>query len=117
MGSQDAADLPLGQHLALLERPGLCSCEQLLLKVEGNVTQLLLDATDDRALSSGGEGVRLVRFLMSTSVRSRVSRGPTMNTKSRLMSGKREGGVAAVVLGCDGEREHEWHLNTVEYIH
>jgi hypothetical protein len=115
MGSQDAADLPLGQHLALLERLRLRSCEQLLLKVEHNVAQLLLDAADDCTLSSGGEGVRPVRFLMSTSVRSRVSRGPTMNTKLGLMSGK-GGGVAAVVLGCDGERECEWHLNTFEYI-
>jgi hypothetical protein len=104
MGSQDAADLPLGQHLALLERPRLRSCEQLLLEIERNVAQLLLDAADDCALSNGGEGVCLVRFWMSTSVRSRVSRGPTMNTKSRSTSGKREGGVAAVVLGCDGER-------------
>jgi hypothetical protein len=42
MGSQDAADLLLGQHLTLLKHPRLHSCEQLLLKVERNVAQFSL---------------------------------------------------------------------------
>jgi len=59
-------DIPLGtngDHLTVRELVRLLQLRRLsgglhlLLKVEGNVTELLLDVTDDFLLGSGGEGV------------------------------------------------------------
>ncbi len=50
-------DLAVRKLVGLLEAGALSSSLDLLLKVKGDVAQLLLDVTDDFALSSGGEGV------------------------------------------------------------
>merc|ERR1719471_774619 len=50
-------DLAIGQLVGLLERGGGSSSGHLLLKVKGNIAELLLDVTDNLPLSSGGEGV------------------------------------------------------------
>merc|ERR1719245_1338304 len=50
-------DLAIGQLVRLLEGSGGSSGGHLLLKVQGNVAELLLDVTDNLALGGGGEGV------------------------------------------------------------
>uniref|UniRef100_A0A1Y1KA12 Uncharacterized protein n=1 Tax=Photinus pyralis TaxID=7054 RepID=A0A1Y1KA12_PHOPY len=50
-------DLTVRKFVGLLEAGALRSSLDLLLKVEGDVAELLLDVTDDFALGSGGEGV------------------------------------------------------------
>merc|ERR1712113_1382210 len=50
-------DLAVGKLIRLLEGGGGSSSGHLLLEVKGNIAELLLDVTDDLALSSGGEGV------------------------------------------------------------
>merc|ERR1719295_1841191 len=53
----DGDDLTVGKLIRLLERGGGSSGGHLLLKVQGNIAELLLDVTDNLALGSGGEGV------------------------------------------------------------
>merc|ERR1711887_344021 len=53
----DGDDLAVRKLVRLLRRGGGSSGGHLLLKVQRNIAQLLLDVTDDLALSSGGEGV------------------------------------------------------------
>merc|ERR1712212_809284 len=53
----DGDDLAVGKLVRLLERGGGSSGGHLLLKVQGNIAQLLLDVTNNLTLSSGGEGV------------------------------------------------------------
>merc|ERR1711951_303691 len=53
----DGDDLAVGQLIGLLQGGGGSSSGHLLLKVQGNIAELLLDVTDNLALSSGGEGV------------------------------------------------------------
>merc|ERR1712020_631114 len=50
-------DLPIGKLIGLLQGGGGSSSGHLLLKVEGNIAELLLDVTDNLPLSSGGEGI------------------------------------------------------------
>merc|ERR1712177_67478 len=50
-------DLAIGKLIGLLEGGGGSSGGHLLLEVKGNIAELLLDVTDNLALSSGGEGV------------------------------------------------------------
>merc|ERR1712090_111659 len=50
-------DLAVGKLIRLLKGGGGSSSGHLLLKVKGNIAELLLDVTDNLALSSGGEGV------------------------------------------------------------
>merc|ERR1712061_863797 len=50
-------DLAVGKLIRLLKGCGGSSSGHLLLKVKGNIAELLLDVTDNLALSSGGEGV------------------------------------------------------------
>merc|ERR1719370_1887256 len=50
-------DLAVGKLIRLLEGGGGSSSGHLLLKVKSNIAELLLDVTDNLALSSGGEGV------------------------------------------------------------
>merc|ERR1712025_1152161 len=50
-------DLAVGKLIGLLEGGGGSSGGHLLLEVKGNIAELLLDVTDNLALSSGGEGV------------------------------------------------------------
>merc|ERR1712117_145463 len=50
-------DLAVGKLIGLLKGGGGSSSGHLLLKVEGNIAELLLDVTDDLTLSSGGERV------------------------------------------------------------
>merc|ERR1719292_63174 len=50
-------DLTVGQLIGLLQGGGGGSSGHLLLKVQGDIAELLLDVTDNLALSSGGEGV------------------------------------------------------------
>merc|ERR1719152_1000749 len=50
-------DLAVGKLIGLLQGGGSSSSGHLLLKVKGNIAELLLDVTDNLALSSGGEGV------------------------------------------------------------
>merc|ERR1719293_512983 len=53
----DGDDLAVGQLVGLLEGGGGGGGGHLLLKVEGDVAQLLLDVTDNLPLGGGGEGV------------------------------------------------------------
>merc|ERR1719401_2455093 len=53
----DGDDLTVGKLIGLLERGGGSSGGHLLLKVEGNIAQLLLDVTNNLSLGSGGERV------------------------------------------------------------
>jgi hypothetical protein len=53
----DGDHLTVGKLVGLLEGRGLGSGLHLLLKVKGNVAELLLDVTDDFTLGSGGERV------------------------------------------------------------
>merc|ERR1719205_142467 len=50
-------DLAVGKLIRLLKGGGGSGSGHLLLKVKGNIAKLLLDVTDNLALSSGGEGV------------------------------------------------------------
>merc|ERR1719195_705753 len=50
-------DLAIGQLIGLLQGGGGGSGGHLLLKVKSNIAELLLDVTDNLALSSGGERV------------------------------------------------------------
>merc|ERR1719376_205863 len=50
-------DLAVRKFIRLLKGSGGSSSGHLLLKVKGNIAELLLDVTDNLALSSGGEGV------------------------------------------------------------
>jgi hypothetical protein len=50
-------DLSVGKLVRLLELGGLGGGLDLLLKVQSDVTELLLDVSDDFSLGSGGEGV------------------------------------------------------------
>merc|ERR1711885_94779 len=50
-------DLTVGKLIRLLEGCGGSGSGHLLLKVKGDIAELLLDVTDNLALSSGGEGV------------------------------------------------------------
>merc|ERR1719166_740657 len=53
----DGDDLAVGKLVGLLEGSGGGSSGHLLLEVQGDVAELLLDVTDNLALSGGGEGV------------------------------------------------------------
>lgn len=53
----DGDNLAIGKLVGLLERRALGSGLDLLLKVEGDVAELLLDVTNDFSLSRGREGV------------------------------------------------------------
>merc|ERR1739842_227883 len=53
----DGDDLAVGEPVRLLQRGGGSSGGHLLLKVQGNIAQLLLDVTHNLTLGSGGEGV------------------------------------------------------------
>merc|ERR1711889_41824 len=53
----DGDDLAIGQLVGLLEGGGGGSGGHLLLEVKSNIAELLLDVTDNLALSSGGERV------------------------------------------------------------
>merc|ERR1711936_1366648 len=53
----DGDDLTVGKLVGLLEGGGGGGGGHLLLEVEGDVAELLLDVTDNLALSGGGEGV------------------------------------------------------------
>merc|ERR1719292_2130 len=53
----DGDDLAVGKLIRLLKGGGGSSSGHLLLEVKGNIAELLLDVTDNLALSSGGEGV------------------------------------------------------------
>merc|ERR1719154_175078 len=50
-------DLTVGKLVRLLKGGGCGSSGHLLLEVKGNIAELLLDVTDNLALSSGGERV------------------------------------------------------------
>merc|ERR1712153_175682 len=50
-------DLTVGKLIRLLKGGGGSGCGHLLLEVKGNIAELLLDVTDNLALSSGGERV------------------------------------------------------------
>merc|ERR1740122_481968 len=53
----DGDNLAVGKLVGLLQGGGGGGGGHLLLKVQGDVAQLLLDVTDDLALGGGGEGV------------------------------------------------------------
>merc|ERR1712230_291319 len=50
-------DLAVGKFIRLLKGGGCGSSGHLLFEVKGNITELLLDVTDNLTLSSGGERV------------------------------------------------------------
>merc|ERR1719362_2635900 len=53
----DGDDLTVGKLIGLLEGGGCSSSGHFLLEVKSNIAKLLLDVTDNLALSSGGERV------------------------------------------------------------
>merc|ERR1719362_1085694 len=53
----DGDDLAVGKLVGLLKGGGGSSGGHLLLEVKGDIAELLLDVTDNLALSGGGEGV------------------------------------------------------------
>merc|ERR1712045_133816 len=53
----DGDDLAVGKLVGLLEGGGGSSSGHFLLEVKGDIAELLLDVTDNLALSGGGEGV------------------------------------------------------------
>merc|ERR1719422_234532 len=53
----DGDDLAVGKLIGLLEGGGGSGSGHFLLEVKGDVAELLLDVTDNLALSGGGEGV------------------------------------------------------------
>jgi hypothetical protein len=53
----DGDNLAVGKLIGLLKGGGGSSSGHLLLKVKGDIAELLLDVTDNLALSGGGEGV------------------------------------------------------------
>merc|ERR1711923_37436 len=53
----DGDDLAVGKFIRLLKGGRGSSSGHFLLKVKGNIAELLLDVTDNLTLSSGGEGV------------------------------------------------------------
>merc|ERR1719245_926269 len=53
----DGNDLAVGKLVGLLKGSGGSSGGHLLLKVKGNIAELLLDVTDNLTLSGGGERV------------------------------------------------------------
>merc|ERR1719361_2403762 len=53
----DGDDLAVGKLIGLLEGGGGSGSGHLLLEVKGDIAELLLDVTDNLALSGGGEGV------------------------------------------------------------
>merc|ERR1711890_87981 len=53
----DGDDLAVGKLVGLLEGGGGSGGGHLLLEVKGDIAELLLDVTDNLALSGGGEGV------------------------------------------------------------
>merc|ERR1711970_1509711 len=53
----DGDDLTVGELIGLLQGGGSSSSGHLLLKVQGDIAELLLDVTDNLPLSGGGEGV------------------------------------------------------------
>merc|ERR1719242_1533795 len=53
----DGDDLAVGKLIGLFEGGGGSSGRHLLLEVEGDIAELLLDVTDNLALSGGGERV------------------------------------------------------------
>merc|ERR1719438_178312 len=53
----DGDDLTVGKLVGLLQGGGGSSGGHLLLEVKGDIAELLLDVTDNLALSGGGEGV------------------------------------------------------------
>merc|ERR1711963_1336796 len=53
----DGDDLTVGKLVGLLQGGGCSGGGHLLLEVQGDVAELLLDVTNDLALSGGGEGV------------------------------------------------------------
>merc|ERR1719223_2488809 len=53
----DGDDLTVGKLIGLLEGAGGSSGGHLLLKVKGDIAELLLDVPDDLPLGGGGEGV------------------------------------------------------------
>merc|ERR1719284_2093528 len=50
-------NLAVGKLIGLLKGGGGSSSGHLLLKVKGDIAELLLDVTDNLTLSGGGEGV------------------------------------------------------------
>merc|ERR1719494_1815822 len=50
-------DLTIGQFVAFLQRGAASSGLHFLFEVEGDVTQLLLDVTDNLTFGGSGEGV------------------------------------------------------------
>merc|ERR1712212_323479 len=50
-------DLSVGKLIGLLQGGGCSSCGHLLLKVKCDITQFLLDVSDNLTLGSGGERV------------------------------------------------------------
>merc|ERR1719384_1419858 len=53
----DGDDLTVGKLIGLLQGGGGSGGGHFLLEVKGNIAELLLDVTDNLALSSGGERV------------------------------------------------------------
>merc|ERR1719334_92687 len=53
----DGDDLAVGKLIGLFKGGGGSGGGHLLLKVKGNITELLLDVTDNLTFSSGGESI------------------------------------------------------------
>merc|ERR1719295_668433 len=85
-------DLTVGKLIRLLKGSGGSSSGHLLLKVKGNIAQLLLDVTDNLSLGSGGERV--------TSLSEDLHQVVSKFTASKV---KTEDGVGQSITFIDGD--------------
>merc|ERR1719170_13983 len=77
-------NLSVRKLIGLLKGGGGSSSGHLLLKVKGNIAELLLDVTDNLTLSGGGEGVAT----FSEDLRQVVSKLTTSKIKTNNSMGK-----------------------------
>merc|ERR1712215_111026 len=78
-------DLTVGKLIGLLKGGGGSSSRHFLFKVKSNIAELLLDVTDNLALSSGGEGVATLSEDLHQVV------GKFTSSKVKTDNGMREG--------------------------
>ena len=70
----DGDDLTIRKFVALLQGRGGSSCLHFLFKVQGNVTEFLLDVTDNFTLSSCGERVATLCQDLQPNMNNKVSK-------------------------------------------
>jgi hypothetical protein len=97
-------DLSVRKLVALLEGRGLNRSLELLLKVEGDVAELLLDVTDDFTLGGGGEGVPTLHQVLDEELgqvtAGKVETGDGVRERETLVDGH---GVGDTITGVEND--------------